>query len=66
MWRLGNQHPAVENLYTALSQKQSHWIMTHPSEGSWNSLDRIRTQTVILSVQHIVISNWTKCFLIVN
>lgn len=36
--------------------------MIHPRAGSWNSLDQIRTQTLVLFISHIVISNQTHTF----
>ena len=61
-WAL-NHHRSWKSTYCYLClKKQGNWYMTHPRARGCNSLDRIRTQTLLLLVTHIVISIWTKTF----
>ena len=61
-WWLGTPTPcAVENPHTAICLKNKgndKWLT--PRAGSWNSVDWIRTQTLLLKIPNTVISNQTQ------
>ena len=48
--------------FNNLPHKTKELINDSPTAGSRNSLDRIRTQTLVLLIPHIVISYWTQTF----
>lgn len=47
----------VKNPYTISASKTKDWLVTHPGARNWNSLDRIRTQTLKVFWFHMLESN---------